>query len=66
MAQGQKSSEALFIPRELLADFEHVEVDTSHPHALVIRSRAHTQNWRYSSLVLTSVVRRFGTTWTAG
>jgi hypothetical protein len=43
MSQVQKSPEGLFIPRELIADFEHVEVDTSHPHAIVIRSPAHTQ-----------------------
>jgi hypothetical protein len=43
MAQVQKSPEGLFIPRDLIADFEHVEVDTSHPHAIVIRSPAHTQ-----------------------
>jgi hypothetical protein len=44
MAQVQKSPEGLFIPRDLIADFEHVEVDTSHPHAIVIRSPAHTQH----------------------
>ena len=43
MSQVQKSPEGLFIPRELIADFEHVEVDTSHPHVLVIRSPARTQ-----------------------
>jgi hypothetical protein len=40
MAQVQKSPEGLFIPKELITDFEHVEVDTSHPHAIVIRSPA--------------------------
>ena len=44
MAQVQKSPEGLFIPKELIADFEHVEIDTSHPHAIVIRSPAHTQH----------------------
>jgi hypothetical protein len=44
MAQVQKSPEGLFIPKELITDFEHVEVDTSHPHAIVIRSPAHTQH----------------------
>jgi hypothetical protein len=44
MSQVQKSPEGLFIPKELIADFEHVEVDTSHPHALVIRSPARTQH----------------------
>ena len=44
MAQVQKSPEGLFIPRDLIADFEHVEVDTSHPHVIVIRSPAHTQH----------------------
>ena len=45
MAQVQKSPEGLFIPKELIADFEHVEVDTSHPHALVIRSPVRKQTW---------------------
>jgi|GraSoiStandDraft_10_1057309.scaffolds.fasta_scaffold1326656_1 hypothetical protein len=44
MAQVQKSPEGLFIPKDLIADFEDVEVDTSHPHAIVIRSRARTQH----------------------
>jgi hypothetical protein len=43
MSQVQKSPEGLFIPKELITDFEHVEVDTSHPHAIVIRSPARTQ-----------------------
>jgi hypothetical protein len=43
MAQVQKSPEGLFIPKELIPDFEHVEIDTSHPHAIVIRSPARTQ-----------------------
>jgi len=43
MAQVHKSPEGLFIPKELIADFEHVEVDTSHPHALVIRSPVRKQ-----------------------
>jgi hypothetical protein len=38
MSQVQKRPEGLFIPKDLIADFEHVEVDTSHPHAIVIRS----------------------------
>ena len=40
MSQVEKSAEGLFIPKDLIADFEHVEVDTSHPHAIVIRSPA--------------------------
>jgi len=44
MSHVQKSPEGLFIPKELIANFEHVEVDTSHPHAIVIRSPAHTQH----------------------
>jgi hypothetical protein len=40
MAEVQKSPDGLFIPKELIADFEHAEVDTSHPHAIVIRSPA--------------------------
>jgi hypothetical protein len=59
MAQVQKSPEGLFIPRDLITDFEHVEVDTSHPHVIVIRSPVHPQPWQPFSLVLTSVVRRF-------
>jgi hypothetical protein len=43
MSQVEKSAEGLFIPKDLIADFEHVEVDTSHPHAIVIRSRTRTQ-----------------------
>ena len=43
MSQVQKSPEGLFIPKDLITDFEHVEVDTSHPHAIVIRSSARTQ-----------------------
>ena len=43
MSQIQKSPDGLFIPKELIADFEHVEVDTSHPHAIVIRSPAQQQ-----------------------
>ena len=38
MAEVQKSSDGVFIPRELIADFDHVVVDMSHPHAIVIRS----------------------------
>jgi hypothetical protein len=44
MSEVQKSADGLFIPKDLIADFEHVEVDTSHPHAIVIRSPAHTQH----------------------
>jgi hypothetical protein len=43
MSQIQKSPDGLFIPKELIADFEHVEVDTSHPHAIVVRSPARKQ-----------------------
>ena len=55
MAQVQKSPEGLFIPKDLIADFEHVEVDTSHPHAIVIRSPAHTQ---HLATLLTRIDRR--------
>ena len=41
MAEVQKSPDGLFIPKELIADFDQVEVDTSHPHAIVIRSSAY-------------------------
>jgi hypothetical protein len=40
MSQIRKSPDGFFIPKELIADFEHAEVDTSHPHAIVIRSPA--------------------------
>ena len=40
MAQVEKRLDGIFVPKELIADFEHVEVDTSHPHAIVIRSPA--------------------------
>jgi hypothetical protein len=43
MFQVRKSPEGFFIPKELIADFEHAEVDISHPHAIVIRSPARTQ-----------------------
>jgi hypothetical protein len=43
MSQIQKSPDGLFIPTELIADFEHVEVNTSHSHAIVIRSPARQQ-----------------------
>jgi hypothetical protein len=43
MSHVQKRPEGLFIPKELIADFEHVEVDTSHPHAIVIRSPTRAQ-----------------------
>jgi hypothetical protein len=38
MAQVEKRIDGIFVPKELISDFEHVEVDTSHPHAIVIRS----------------------------
>ena len=40
MAQVEKRIDGIFVPKELIADFEHAEVDTSHPHAIVIRSPA--------------------------
>jgi hypothetical protein len=40
MAQVEKRLDGIFVPKELIADFEDVEVDTSHPHAIVIRSPA--------------------------
>ena len=43
MSHVRKSPDGLFIPKELIADFENAEVDTSHPHALVIRSPARKQ-----------------------
>ena len=55
MSQVEKSAEGLFIPKELIADFEHVEVDTSHPHAIVIRSPVHTQ---HLAALLTRIDRR--------
>ncbi len=40
MAQVEKRLDGIFVPKEMIADFEHVEIDTSHPHAIVIRSPA--------------------------
>jgi hypothetical protein len=40
MAQVEKRRDGIFVPKELIADFEHVEVDTSSPDAIVIRSPA--------------------------
>lgn len=43
MSQIRKSADGFFIPKELIADFEHAEVDISHPDAIVIRSPARKQ-----------------------
>jgi hypothetical protein len=59
MSQVQKSPEGLFIPKDLIADFEHVEVDTSHPHAIVIRSRARTEPLVTLLARIDQLVRRF-------
>ena len=40
MAEILKTEAGLFIPRELISDFERVEVDTSTPGLIVIRSSA--------------------------
>lgn|GEM_PF-4423097 len=40
MADIRKTAEGIFIPRELIPDFERVEVDTSTPGAIIIRSKA--------------------------
>lgn len=49
MRQVAKTADGLFIPRELIADFEHVEVDSSRPHEIIIRSPL--QNGGLASLV---------------
>jgi hypothetical protein len=41
MPQIYKTADGIFIPKDLIADFEHVEVDTSHPHEIIIRSPLH-------------------------
>ena len=38
MRQVIKNEDGIFIPKELIPDFEHVQVDTSDPHMIVIRS----------------------------
>lgn len=38
MGQVYKTADGIFIPKELIADFEHVEVDSSRPHEIIIRS----------------------------
>jgi hypothetical protein len=38
MGQISKTADGIFIPRELLADFEHVEIDSSRAHEILIRS----------------------------
>jgi hypothetical protein len=43
MSQIRKSPDGFFIPKELITDFEHAEVDISHPYAIVIRSPARKQ-----------------------
>lgn len=43
MGQVEKRLDGIFVPKDLIADFEHAEVDTSHPHAIVIRSPARKQ-----------------------
>ena len=57
MSQVRKSPDGFFIPKERIANFEHAEVDTSHPHAIVIRSPAHKKELRRCLRVLTSVVK---------
>lgn len=38
MSQVRKTADGIFIPKELIADFEHVEVDCSYPYEIIIRS----------------------------
>ena len=38
MRQVYKTADGIFISKELIADFEHVEVDTSRPYEIIIRS----------------------------
>jgi hypothetical protein len=38
MRQVVKTEDGIFIPKELIADFEHVEIDASEPTMIVIRS----------------------------
>lgn len=40
MAEIVKTEAGIFIPRELIADFEHVEFDASTPGEIIIRSKA--------------------------
>jgi len=38
MPQVTKTEDGIFIPKELISDFEHAEVDTSQPGMVIIRS----------------------------
>lgn len=40
MAEVLKTEEGIFIPRELIPDFERAEVDVSNPGQITIRSNA--------------------------
>jgi hypothetical protein len=40
MSEILKTEEGIFIPRELIPDFEQVMVDTSRPGVITIRSKA--------------------------
>ena len=43
MSRVQKNPESLFSPKERITNFEHVEVNTSHLHAMMIQSRTRMQ-----------------------
>jgi hypothetical protein len=55
MLEILKTDEGIFIPRTLIPDFERVEVDTSTPGAITIRSKAAS---RHSQTVLERMDRR--------
>jgi hypothetical protein len=38
MPEIVKTEDGIFIPKELIPDFEHVTVDISEPHKIVVRS----------------------------
>jgi len=40
MSEILKTEEGIFIPRQLIPDFEQVMVDTSRPGVIIIRSKA--------------------------
>ena len=43
MSEILKTEEGIFIPRELIPDFERVEVDASTPGVIIVRSKAESR-----------------------
>ncbi len=55
MSEIRKRPNGLFIPKEMIADVEHVEVDASDPHVIIIRSPVCQQK---STALLERICRR--------